>query len=106
MGSPTVIADIATTGANPQIVSRLWDVGPDGNQTLVARGVYRPDASGRQVFQLHPNGWRFAQGHVPKLQLLGDRKSTRLKSSHANTSYALFCLKKNKQGIPSIPGGF
>src|SRR3712207_4576253 len=71
MGSPTVIADIATTGANPQIVSRLWDVGPDGNQTLVARGVYRPDASGRQVFQLHPNGWRFAQGHVAKLQLLG-----------------------------------
>src|SRR3712207_8748626 len=24
----------------------------------------------------------------------GDRKSTRLKSSHANTSYAVFCLKK------------
>src|SRR3712207_7360250 len=25
----------------------------------------------------------------------GDRKSTRLNSSHANTSYAVFCLKKN-----------
>src|SRR3712207_8303900 len=25
---------------------------------------------------------------------LGDRKSTRLNSSHANTSYAVFCLKK------------
>src|SRR3712207_8643719 len=25
-----------------------------------------------------------------------DRKSTRLNSSHANTSYAVFCLKKNK----------
>src|SRR3712207_6879102 len=24
-----------------------------------------------------------------------DRKSTRLNSSHANTSYAVFCLKKN-----------
>src|SRR3712207_8860039 len=27
-----------------------------------------------------------------------DRKSTRLNSSHANISYAVFCLKKKKQG--------
>src|SRR3712207_8109451 len=26
-----------------------------------------------------------------------DRKSTRLNSSHANISYAVFCLKKNKR---------
>src|SRR3712207_8158808 len=30
-------------------------------------------------------------GHV------GDRKSTRLNSSHANISYAVFCLKKQKK---------
>src|SRR3712207_8472997 len=29
--------------------------------------------------------------------LIGDRKSTRLNSSHANISYAVFCLKKKKQ---------
>src|SRR5438445_3872425 len=28
---------------------------------------------------------------------LGDRKSTRLNSSHANISYAVFCLKKKKK---------
>src|SRR5438445_7883616 len=28
----------------------------------------------------------------------GDRKSTRLNSSHANISYAVFCLKKKKKG--------
>src|SRR3712207_8649355 len=28
--------------------------------------------------------------------LLADRKSTRLNSSHANISYAVFCLKKKK----------
>src|SRR3712207_8126124 len=28
-----------------------------------------------------------------------DRKSTRLNSSHANISYAVFCLKKKKQKI-------
>src|SRR5438445_7823103 len=27
-----------------------------------------------------------------------DRKSTRLNSSHANISYAVFCLKKKKDG--------
>src|SRR3712207_8708667 len=30
-------------------------------------------------------------------QLLQDRKSTRLNSSHANISYAVFCLKKKKK---------
>src|SRR3712207_8833915 len=30
------------------------------------------------------------------LQQAGDRKSTRLNSSHANISYAVFCLKKKK----------
>src|SRR3712207_8369613 len=29
--------------------------------------------------------------------VIGDRKSTRLNSSHANISYAVFCLKKKKK---------
>src|SRR3712207_7424996 len=29
----------------------------------------------------------------------GDRKSTRLNSSHANISYAVFCLKKNNMFV-------
>src|SRR3712207_6985810 len=32
-------------------------------------------------------------------QIAQDRKSTRLNSSHANISYAVFCLKKNIQSI-------
>src|SRR3712207_7374304 len=31
-----------------------------------------------------------------------DRKSTRLNSSHANISYAVFCLKKKKKTHPHI----
>src|SRR3712207_7918037 len=31
-----------------------------------------------------------------EVELLLDRKSTRLNSSHANISYAVFCLKKKK----------
>jgi hypothetical protein len=41
----------------------------------VARALYRPDVNSgltatRQVFQLHPEGWKFAAGHVAKLELL------------------------------------
>src|SRR3712207_6985807 len=32
-----------------------------------------------------------------------DRKSTRLNSSHANISYAVFCLKKKKNTLISSP---
>src|SRR3712207_6977301 len=31
---------------------------------------------------------------------VADRKSTRLNSSHANISYAVFCLKKKKKSLP------
>jgi PKD repeat protein len=73
VGAPVVVADLAVRGTpNAAIAARLLDVDPaTGRQTLVARGLYRPDASGRQVFQLHPNAWRFAPGHVAKLELLG-----------------------------------
>src|SRR2546427_2763139 len=39
------------------------------------------------------------RGHVGQLGLAfgaGDRKSTRLNSSHSQISYAVFCLKKKK----------
>src|SRR3712207_7113207 len=32
----------------------------------------------------------------------GDRKSTRLNSSHANISYAVFCLKKKNESCPLL----
>src|SRR3712207_937828 len=34
---------------------------------------------------------------------ISDRKSTRLNSSHANISYAVFCLKKKKISTPLTP---
>src|SRR3712207_7955775 len=35
-----------------------------------------------------------------------DRKSTRLNSSHANISYAVFCLKKKKKNTSSNCGNY
>src|SRR2546430_9208030 len=36
-------------------------------------------------------------GRCPRAHVLGDRKSTRLNSSHSQISYAVFCLKKKKK---------
>ncbi|HEY1592501.1 MAG TPA: CocE/NonD family hydrolase [Solirubrobacteraceae bacterium] len=71
LGSPTVIAKMSLSGSFPALAERLWDVDPSTNtETLVARGLYRPAASGQQVFELHPGAWHFAAGHIPKLELL------------------------------------
>src|SRR3712207_7964518 len=46
---------------------------------------------------LRPKALVAAPDPLPLVRLyrrLGDRKSTRLNSSHANISYAVFCLKK------------
>src|SRR3712207_7345156 len=47
---------------------------------------------GGQVDDVEPHG-----GHG--VEPLRDRKSTRLNSSHANISYAVFCLKKTKYSL-------
>ncbi len=72
LGLPTVRARIRTTGRGGMIAARLWDV-HRGEATLVSRGVLRlrDDQRGRIVFQLFGNGWRFARGHVARLELLG-----------------------------------
>src|SRR3712207_7697820 len=44
--------------------------------------------AGRQAYVICPL--------VEESEALEDRKSTRLNSSHANISYAVFCLKKKK----------
>src|SRR3712207_7688050 len=50
----------------------------------------------------HTDGQRLEVQHPRRSLRLrtsprGDRKSTRLNSSHANISYAVFCLKKNRR---------
>src|SRR3712207_8200600 len=43
------------------------------------------------------------QRDVTRSRSRPDRKSTRLNSSHANISYAVFCLKKKKNTINTTP---
>src|SRR5947209_17608648 len=59
---------------------------------LRARWSWRHDGAADQV--LHRRRHSAAR---PRQDGLEDRKSTRLNSSHANISYAVFCLKKKKK---------
>src|SRR3712207_7278163 len=69
-------------------------------RSLRLRAPTRPIHPVRHPFAPHPRGVRAPSGRRYHRQLLGltmtepDRKSTRLNSSHANISYAVFCLKK------------
>src|SRR3712207_7035090 len=51
---------------------------------------------------LHELGHAIHDNQVPGWGEFVDRKSTRLNSSHANISYAVFCLKKNINLLYSI----
>src|SRR3712207_9595401 len=52
---------------------------------------------GRMTVGLPKRVIRFSACEVDKVGKAGrDRKSTRLNSSHANISYAVFCLKKKR----------
>src|SRR3712207_3733337 len=66
----------------------------DGADRLGALARRHDDRHGRLPFDGKPLG---GEDRVVE----GDRKSTRLNSSHANISYAVFCLKKRHQS-PSI----
>src|SRR2546430_8656795 len=50
-----------------------------------------------KVYQWNMNvQHKFAREWLLEVGFVGDRKSTRLNSSHSQISYAVFCLKKKK----------
>src|SRR3712207_7789011 len=56
-------------------------------------------AAGRRGLERRRVGRRLGRGKTERLAYVAlppDRKSTRLNSSHANISYAVFCFKKKK----------
>ncbi|MBN8871006.1 MAG: acetylxylan esterase [Solirubrobacterales bacterium] len=88
-GAPTVIADVSVAnGGASQIAARLLEI-KSGKERIIARGVYRPDASGRQVIQLHGNVYHFDQGSRARLQLLprdGDPDPTQTSLAYVRPS--------------------
>src|SRR3712207_8862017 len=76
-----------------------------GNVQLSAQALRELAAREIPVLHLSYGGWLAAVTTPPphknielrRRQFAADRKSTRLNSSHANISYAVFCLKKKKK---------
>src|SRR2546430_4922132 len=60
--------------------------------------LFRSDVSGRSFVMIADTPPNMAGGNwkVGVIVDDGDRKSTRLNSSHSQISYAVFCLKKKK----------
>src|SRR3712207_6875580 len=75
-----------TAGSSGNISVRLSDGGWLTTPTNSSLGFLDPV----RLSRLDADG-RLVSGDTPT-----DRKSTRLNSSHANISYAVFCLKKKK----------
>ena len=72
LGEPALHVKATVAGVDAEVNSRLWDVAPNGNATLVTRGAYRfSGAPGRVTVDtaLQGNGWVFAAGHTIRLQV-------------------------------------
>src|SRR5947209_16020604 len=64
------------------------------------QAVHRGEVLGMHAIQKIPSGRYCLDGGCFTVRITAiDRKSTRLNSSHANISYAVFCLKKKKTTI-------
>ncbi len=105
-GSSTVIGEFSTPIKNDQVIARLMDVNEAGEQQLVGRAIYRPiNPEGgftRQVFQLHPQLWTVAAGHVLKLQLLISDSGYARNSSSATSSAASIEVRNLELRVPTI----
>src|SRR3712207_7113234 len=77
------LATIACLARARRLVWARWDA-------LAVLGFVASVISGMRAV----NGYFVLPALGLTLSALGDRKSTRLNSSHANISYAVFCLKK------------
>src|SRR4051794_4369616 len=62
-GAPRLRFSFTTTATDVTFTPRLWDVAPDGVQTLITRGAWRAFGSGAVDTELFGASWRFDRGH-------------------------------------------
>lgn len=107
LGSPSIVADLATSGEDSELAARLLDVLPSGEERLVARGLLRPGSGGNGiVFQLHPQGYRFSGGDTVKLELLpGDAPYARPSNLQAPITVSNLRLRLPVREQPGALGG-
>src|SRR2546422_127464 len=82
-------------------IPRLIHVGSPQHRDVVRQQLQRHRKEDRREQRVHVWNCEHHVGRLAELPLArrdkGDRKSTRLNSSHGYISYAVFCLKKKKK---------
>src|SRR3712207_8979834 len=97
--SPLFTGECRTTFFNSSIQAKF---NPFGMASLVFTGHLLSSAPSIQTVEVMTR-FGFVNSSLPYFSPLGqDRKSTRLNSSHANISYAVFCLKKKNNSLNKI----
>src|SRR3712207_890439 len=124
-------ADLTSTRRPPRaIMSQSWAQEAEKNTDYLVPLTFKDFVgASTEILRAGPSAWLHCLAVVTKakdlsffqkLRLLAmiflggklawlareDRKSTRLNSSHANISYAVFCLKKNTYAFFSLPTHF
>src|SRR5438445_5397859 len=106
--SPSLLASVPMAPSDPILgVTEAFVADPNPRKVNLGVGVYYDDAGKIPLLECvrHAESERLknvpSRGYLPIDGLAAydravDRKSTRLNSSHANISYAVFCLKKKK----------
>src|SRR3712207_8850801 len=72
-----------------------YDTANTARAEFIVDDSARPSGSAKPL-EDHLNSLKGVVAASFNLSTMEDRKSTRLNSSHANISYAVFCLKKKK----------
>src|SRR3712207_7064041 len=93
----TATTEIYTLSLHDALPIFIWPKRPFIGE--MCRLVDAPGAPGTVLITHTHNQLVWSPSHGNPLTPAGyrDRKSTRLNSSHANISYAVFCLKKKKK---------
>src|SRR3712207_8708811 len=87
----TLFRSLGSTAARLKL--KGIDGGPHKRRSMRINSMQREEPYLGLTYALPPQRWGFFWGCTGG----ADRKSTRLNSSHANISYAVFCLKKKNK---------
>src|SRR5690606_39417706 len=97
----SAISPLSLHDALPISHRLVFDQFGDGEAVMALGEGEIPDAQASLAQRIGPGLGRPLEGDDVALghgqEILQDRKSTRLNSSHVKTSYAVFCLKKKKK---------
>src|SRR5947209_16159996 len=91
------VPSFPTRRSSDLIAVRLVDQTPDGFARLSLAAVAGEAGVAVPSLYKHVESLADLKRGVARIAVREDRKSTRLNSSHANISYAVFCLKKKKK---------